>query len=193
MHLISFDFETEFLDLQHREKTAFFWSADVLSGRHIVRCFLDILSGPSSDILSGLLGSAPDVLSGRLRIRHIVRRTFCQDWMDLHQTNCQDVYVDQSIFLVYWPYFWYVYDQISQFRPNFTISTKMAQKWPKIAKNDPKWPKKPRWPKMTQNGQKWPKMAQSDPNMTPDGPKWLWNDPKWPKIKQNVQKMYQKK
>ena len=103
-------------------------SADVLSGRHIVRCFLDILSGPSSDILSGLLGSAPDVLSGRLRIRHIVRRTFCQDWMDLHQTNCQDVYVDQSIFLVYWPYFWYVYDQISQFRPNFTISTKMAQK-----------------------------------------------------------------
>ena len=103
-------------------------SADVLSGRHIVRCFLDILSGPSSDILSGLLGSAPDVLSGRLRIRHIVRRTFCQDWMDLHQTNCQDVYVDQSIFLVYWPYFWYVYDQISQFQPNFTISTKMAQK-----------------------------------------------------------------
>ena len=101
-----------------------FRSADVLSGRHIVRCFLDILSGPSSDILSGLLGSAPDVLSGRLRIRHIVRRTFCQDWMDLHQTNCQDVYVDQSIFLVYWPYFWYVYDQISQFRP----------KWPK---NDP--------------------------------------------------------
>ena len=101
-----------------------YWSADVLSGRHIVRCFLDILSGPSSDILSGLLGSAPDVLSGRLRIRHIVRRTFCQDWMDLHQTNCQDVYVDQSIFLVYWPYFWYVYDQISQFRPNFTISTK---------------------------------------------------------------------
>ena len=66
-------------------------SADVLSGRHIVRCFLDILSGPSSDILSGLLGSAPDILSGRLRIRHIVRRTFCQDWMDLHQTNCQDV------------------------------------------------------------------------------------------------------
>ena len=99
-------------------------SADVLSGRHIVRCFLDILSGPSSDILSGLLGSAPDVLSGRLRIRHIVRRTFCQDWMDLHQTNCQDVYVDQSIFLVYWPYFWYVYDQISQFQPNFTILTK---------------------------------------------------------------------
>ena len=100
------------------------WSADVLSGRHIVRCFLDILSGPSSDILSGLLGSAPDILSGRLRIRHIVRRTFCQDWMDLHQTNCQDVYVDQSIFLVYWPYFWYVYDQISQFQPNFTILTK---------------------------------------------------------------------
>ena len=71
-------------------------SADVLSGRHIVRCFLDILSGPSSDILSGLLGSAPDVLSGRLRIRHIVRRTFCQDWMDLHQTNCQDVYAQWS-------------------------------------------------------------------------------------------------
>ena len=114
------------------------WSADVLSGRHIVRCFLDILSGPSSDILSGLLGSAPDVLSGRLRIRHIVRRTFCQDWMDLHQTNCQDVYVDQSIFLVYWPYFWYVYDQISQFRPNFTISTKFHnfdQNGPKMTQN----------------------------------------------------------
>ena len=60
-----------------------FGSADVLSGRHIVRCFLDILSGSSSDILSGLLGSAPDILSGRLRIRHIVRRTFYQDWMDL--------------------------------------------------------------------------------------------------------------
>ena len=115
-------------------------SADVLSGRHIVRCFLDILSGPSSDILSGLLGSAPDVLSGRLRIRHIVRRTFCQDWMDLHQTNCQDVYVDQSIFLVYWPYFWYVYDQISQFRPNFTISTKFHN-FDQISQFRPKWPK----------------------------------------------------
>ena len=116
-------------------------SADVLSGRHIVRCFLDILSGPSSDILSGLLGSAPDILSGRLRIRHIVRRTFCQDWMDLHQTNCQDVYVDQSIFLVYWPYFWYVYDQISQFRPNFTISTKFHnfdQNGPKMTQNSQK-------------------------------------------------------
>jgi len=30
------------------------WLADVLSGRQIVRCFLDILSGSSSDILSGL-------------------------------------------------------------------------------------------------------------------------------------------
>ena len=124
-----------------KDHTTFLRSADVLSGRHIVRCFLDILSGPSSDILSGLLGSAPDVLSGRLRIRHIVRRTFCQDWMDLHQTNCQDVYVDQSIFLVYWPYFWYVYDQISQFQPNFTISTKFHnfdQNGPKMTQNSQK-------------------------------------------------------
>merc|ERR1712001_734270 len=91
-------------------------------------------SGPSSDILSGLLGYAPDVLSGRLRIRHIVRRTFCQDWMDLHQTNCQDVYVDRAIFLVC-------------LRPNFTISTKfhnfdqISQFRPKWPKNDPKCPK----------------------------------------------------
>ena len=143
-------------------------SADVLSGRHIVRCFLDILSGPSSDILSGLLGSAPDVLSGRLRIRHIVRRTFCQDWMDLHQTNCQDVYVDQSIFLVYWPYFWYVYDQISQFQPNFTISTKFHnfdQNGPKMTQHVQKMYQKnknvSKCLKMPQNISKCLKMPQN--------------------------------
>ena len=70
MHLISFDFETEFLDLQHREKTAFFWSADVLSGRHIVR-------------VTFCHGFLIDVLSGRhfvstYFVRHFVRKTFCQ-------------------------------------------------------------------------------------------------------------------
>ena len=70
MHLISFDFETEFLDLQHREKTAFFWSADVLSGRHIVR-------------VTFCHGFLLDVLSGRhfvstYFVRHFVRKTFCQ-------------------------------------------------------------------------------------------------------------------
>ena len=35
-----------------------------------------------------------DILSGGFRIRYIVRRTFCQDCVDLPQTNCQDLYVD---------------------------------------------------------------------------------------------------
>ena len=68
----------------------------------------------------------------------------------------------------------------------------MTQNDPKWLKNDPKWPKMnqngkklpkmaknyPKWPKMNQNGQKWTKMGQSDSNMTPNGPKWLWNDQK---------------
>ena len=49
----------------------------------------------------------------------------------------------------------------------------MAQKWPKMTQNGPKWPKyDPKWPKMAQNG---PRMTQ--------------NDPKWPKITPNGPKM----
>ena len=58
----------------------------------------------------------------------------------------------------------------------------MAQKWPKITQNGPKWPKyDPKWPQMAQE---WPKMVQNGPKMTQ-------NDPKWPKMAKNGPKMTQ--
>ena len=44
----------------------------------------------------------------------------------------------------------------------------MAQKWPKITQNGPKWPKYD--PKMAQKAQHGPRMTQNDP-------KWPKNDP----------------
>ena len=52
----------------------------------------------------------------------------------------------------------------------------MAQKWPKMTQNNPKWPKYDR---------KWPKMVQHGPRMTQNDPKWPKTDPTWPKITPN--------
>ena len=48
----------------------------------------------------------------------------------------------------------------------------MAQKWPKIIKDNPKMTKNdPNYPKWANNGRKWPKMIQNEPKWTKNGPK----------------------
>ena len=82
------------------------WSADVLSGRHIVR-------------VTFCHGFLIDVLSGRhfvstYFVRHFVRKTFCQ-FSFFVVGFCIDVLSGRqivsilTIFLVCWHYLWYVY------------------------------------------------------------------------------------
>ena len=60
----------------------------------------------------------------------------------------------------------------------------MAQKWPKMTQNGPKWPKyDPKWPKMTQNGRR---MTQNDPKL----PKMAQNYPNWPKNDAQIYKLF---
>ena len=52
----------------------------------------------------------------------------------------------------------------------------MAQKWPEMTPNGPKWPKyDPKWPKMALE---WPNIIQNCPKMTQNGPKNTPNGPK---------------
>ena len=53
----------------------------------------------------------------------------------------------------------------------------MAQKWPKMTQNGPKWPKYD--PKRAKMALEWPKMIQSGPKMTQNGPQLPQMAQKW--------------
>ena len=55
------------------------WSADVLSGRHIVRMTFRQDGLTTLDVLSGLCLTTLDVLSGRIHVRRFVRKTVCHE------------------------------------------------------------------------------------------------------------------
>ena len=138
-------------------------SADVLSGRHIVR-------------VTFCHGFLIDVLSGRhfvstYFVRHFVRKTFCQfsffvvgfcidklSGRQIVRIHFDHISSMLTLFMVCLRYIWY-FDHISG------MLTLLSQKWPKMNQNglkwplyDPKWPKMAlKWPKMTKNKAKWPK------------------------------------